>query len=72
MESAGSLRALGLLACTALFFACRSEPAPREPDEELVQVRIGEVDWYVDYDAAAELARSLEKPMWVHFGENPG
>lgn len=35
-------------------------------------VRIGRIDWYVDYDAAMQVARDTAKPLWLHFGENPG
>ena len=35
-------------------------------------VRIGEIDWYVDYDAAMKVAKESNKPIWLHFGENPG
>lgn len=36
------------------------------------QVQIGDVQWYVDYEAAVEIAREQDKALWVHFGENPG
>jgi len=36
------------------------------------QVLIGDVNWYVDYDAALAIAHEVDKPLWVHFGENPG
>ena len=35
-------------------------------------VRIGEIDWLVDYEDAVRLARRVDKPLWVHFGEHPG
>ena len=35
-------------------------------------MRIGEIDWYVDYEAAQLIARAQDKALWVHFGENPG
>ena len=35
-------------------------------------VRIGSIDWYVNYDQALEVARESGKPLWLHFGENPG
>ncbi len=38
----------------------------------VAQVRIGEVDWYVDYESARAHAREVDKPLWVHFGEHPG
>lgn len=34
--------------------------------------RIGEIDWYTDYDQALQVARRENKPLWLHFGENPG
>ena len=35
-------------------------------------VRIGGIDWLVDYDRALAVARQQNKPVWLHFGENPG
>ena len=35
-------------------------------------VRIGNIDWYVDYDAALKVAKQKNLPLWLHFGENPG
>lgn len=35
-------------------------------------VTIGGVSWYTDYDQAMAVARAEGKPMWLHFGENPG
>jgi hypothetical protein len=35
-------------------------------------VRIGAIDWYTDYDQAMAVARKAGKPLWLHFGENPG
>lgn len=43
-----------------------------ETPMEFGQVRIGEIDWYVDYAVALEVARTRELPLWVHFGEHPG
>lgn len=53
--------------------ACMDTPRP-EPDAApgAAQVRIGSVDWYVDYEAAVEVARAQRKALWVHFGEDPG
>ena len=61
----------------ALLVACRmeSQPPPTEPAGSTAgahQVVIGEVLWYVDYDAAVDIAVAEDKPLWVHFGENPG
>jgi hypothetical protein len=36
------------------------------------RVLIGQIDWYVDYDRALEVARERDQPLWVHFGEHPG
>lgn len=44
-------------------------PAPAA-DHELR--RIGDVYWYTDFDAAVQVARAAGKPLWVHFGEDPG
>ena len=49
------------------------DPAGRAgPSGVPARVRIGDVHWYVDYDAAVEIARAADKPLWVHFGEHPG
>jgi hypothetical protein len=64
--------------------ACRGEPETVPPTEPVAagsgevrsgrgeQVRIGAIDWYVDYAAALEVARERDRPLWVHFGEHPG
>jgi len=44
----------------------------REPVAPMTQVRIGKILWYNNYDQAMALARQQQKPVWVHFGENPG
>lgn len=45
----------------------------RKKDEKAPQkVMIGGVEWYVDYNAALKIAQEENKPMWLHFGENPG
>lgn len=36
------------------------------------RVRIGGISWYTDYDFAMRVARQENKPLWLHFGENPG
>jgi hypothetical protein len=38
----------------------------------LQQIRIGGISWYTDYDAALRLAQREHRPLWLHFGENPG
>lgn len=53
------------------------EPRPVTHDDQMpladaTQVVIGDVSWYVDYDAAVAIARAADRPLWVHFGENPG
>ncbi len=52
--------------------ACRMEARPGSGVQDVKRVRIGGVLWYVDYDAAVEIAREQDKALWVHFGENPG
>jgi hypothetical protein len=54
--------------------ACRmeSQEVPRDPGSATEQVTIGDVTWYVDYAAALQVGRDQDKPLWVHFGENPG
>lgn len=36
------------------------------------RVKIGAVTWYTDYDEAMAIAKKANKPLWLHFGENPG
>ena len=43
-----------------------------EAKQKPKRVRIGGIQWYVDYDAALEIASEEKKPIWLHFGENPG
>ena len=35
-------------------------------------VKIGGITWYTNLDAALQVAREQHRPLWVHFGENPG
>lgn len=55
-----------------------SENTESEGEEKKVaeakpkQVKIGGIEWYVDYDAAQKIAKEQNKPLWLHFGENPG
>ena len=35
-------------------------------------VKIGDITWYTNYDEAMAIARKQNKPLWLHFGENPG
>ena len=35
-------------------------------------VRIGSIDWYVNYEDALAEAKRTGRPVWLHFGENPG
>jgi len=46
--------------------------ATSDSESHVERVPIGEVLWYVDYDAALEVAREQDKALWAHFGENPG
>ncbi len=46
----------------------KDKPAPAPAKT----VRIGGIDWYTDYDRAHADARTSGKPLWLHFGENPG
>ena len=50
-----------------------SAKAPVNDDKSKAkQVKIGGIEWYVDYDAALKVAKEKKKPIWLHFGENPG
>lgn len=49
-----------------------SKKEVKEDEKAPQKVMIGGVEWYVDYDAALKIAQEENKPMWLHFGENPG
>ena len=61
------LAALALAGLVGL--ACRADG---DGDAPAGTVKIGDIRWYVDYDAALEVAKEQDKALWVHFGENPG
>ncbi len=42
-------------------------------DEAKVKTRkIGEIEWFLDYDDALKVAKEKQRPLWLHFGEHPG
>ena len=50
-----------------------SESKPESDQEtKFEMVEIGKIKWYVQYDEALIVAERLNKPLWLHFGENPG
>ena len=65
-----------LLTLPLLSLACQVDTPDDRPDgaaaANATQVPIGDVLWYVDYEAALAVARQEDKPLWVHFGEDPG
>lgn len=65
---------LWVLSLTLLLAACQTatDPAQRSGAGAPEAVRIGDIEWLVDYDSALRLARETDRPLWVHFGENPG
>lgn len=52
----------------------RTVPLPPTDDEPAPAktVRIGGIEWHADYDRALAAARTTDRPLWLHFGENPG
>ena len=42
------------------------------PSGDAETVRIGSIDWYVNYEDAMAEAKRSKRPVWLHFGENPG
>ena len=74
LPHAAALAALMLGACTMPSSTddTAASANPGAPEGTVLTVLIGGVSWYVDYDAAAEIARAQDKALWVHFGENPG
>jgi hypothetical protein len=57
-----------LLVLAAIVFATAPSAVARADRT----VRIGAIVWYTDYDYALDLARQEHKPLWLHFGEDPG
>ena len=68
------LLAFGALLTSATLVGCSATPepvaAPLSTNAETV--RIGSIDWYVNYDDALADAKQTNRPVWLHFGENPG
>lgn len=75
---------VGLLAASMFFLiGCRGaapaddavadggEPIDRDEDGS-ARVTIGAIEWETDLDTARARAAREEKPLWLHFGENPG
>lgn len=66
---------LSLVAILSLQACCLSMASETKNDKEArgeKTVKIGGIDWYVDYDAALKIAKAKNLPLWLHFGENPG
>ena len=71
----GGTRRWLVLVIAAVACACRMDRTPSptpDSDSAAPSVRIGGIDWYVDYEAALGIAREQDKALWVHFGEDPG
>lgn len=58
-----------------------AEPSPSDPPASAAPqgdapagptAVIGAVTWQTDYPGAVALAVAADKPLWVHFGEDPG
>ncbi len=62
----------GLAVVSASAPSRADDPPPRKAPKGPKQVKIGKITWYVSYDDAARVARKANKPLWLHFGENPG
>jgi len=74
-DSTRNRKALRLLMAMVLGLgaaACRMDPEASASVSTAKRVTIGDVQWYVDYDAALAIAREQDKALWLHFGENPG
>lgn len=68
------LATFGLLVTTNLIGATRSSHTANTDDTKTASktVKIGGIDWHVDYDKAMKVAKEKKLPLWLHFGENPG
>ncbi len=49
-----------------------SKMEPNVSGLEVEKVTIGSIRWFVDYNTAMLEAKRENKPVWLHFGENPG
>jgi len=49
-----------------------SSNPPSQIPSDAETVRIGSIDWYVNYEDAMAEAKRSQRPVWLHFGENPG
>lgn len=52
----------------------RIKPVSNDTNVPLVnaKVTIGKIEWYKDYADALAASNKQNKPIWLHFGENPG
>ena len=50
----------------------KSSVSKNVENKEPKTVKIGGIEWHVNYDAALKIAKESKKPVWLHFGENPG
>ncbi len=65
----------GFTACIAMVgMLCLGEAKELKPGSGNgpATVKIGKIDWHVNYDEAMKMAQQQNKPLWLHFGENPG
>ena len=57
---------------TALICSLFATPEIYGDDAKVKTRKIGEIEWYLDYDEALKAAKEAKRPLWLHFGEHPG
>ncbi len=55
-----------------LLLLCISIGLLAAPKKKATTAKIGKIVWMTDYDQALIRAKKEKKPLWLHFGENPG
>ena len=63
---------LGVLAAGLALAVDRPDDKKKPEGRPAKTVKIGKIHFYVNYDEAMTVARKKGKPLWLHFGENPG
>lgn len=59
----------------AALVACHAQTPPSDvmpASQPTSMVTIGGIEWHTDYDVAQADAVRRDKPLLLHFGENPG
>ena len=61
-----------LTAFTALAVCALIIAETHGEEKKAKTLKIGKIEWYLDYDEAMKVAKERKQPLWLHFGEHPG